>query len=172
MSGSGAECWFLVYSKPRQEETAKQNLERQGYTVYLPRGAQSRRRAGKRVTVVEPLFPRYLFVRLNRHSDNWAPIRSTIGVAALVRFGLEPARVPDTLVTLLRSHETASGVHEWTLAPLRTGQTVRVAEGAFAGYRGIFLASTSRERVTVLLDILGRPVRAHIAVDQIDGADS
>ncbi|MDA8364048.1 MAG: transcription/translation regulatory transformer protein RfaH [Gammaproteobacteria bacterium] len=165
------ECWYLVYSKPRQEETARENLERQGYAVYLPRAAQNRRRAGRRLTVVEPLFPRYLFIRLSMGTDNWAPIRSTIGVSALVRFGAEPARVPDALVALLRSHETGSGIHEWTQKPMRSGQGVRVAEGAFAGYQGIFLARSSRERVVVLLNILGRPVRAQLVADQVDPLD-
>lgn len=171
MSVSETDAWFLVYAKPRQEETAKQNLERQGYSVYLPRAVQNRRRAGRRVTVVGPLFPRYLFVRFNVQSDNWAPIRSTIGVAALVRFGSAPARVPDALIDLLRSNETASGIHEWTDTPLRAGQTVRVAEGVFIGYQGIFLARTSRERVIVLLDIVGRPVRAQLTADQVDPVD-
>ncbi len=171
MSISETDAWFLVYSKPRQEETAKQNLERQGYSVYLPRAVQNRRREGRRVAVVGPLFPRYLFVRFNVQSDNWAPIRSTVGVAALVRFGSAPARVPDALIALLRSNEAASGIHEWTHAPLRVGQTVRVAEGAFVGYQGIFLARTSRERVIVLLDILGRPVRAQFTADQVDPAE-
>ncbi|MHB8348072.1 MAG: transcription/translation regulatory transformer protein RfaH [Acidiferrobacterales bacterium] len=171
MSVTETDSWFLVYAKPRQEETAKQNLERQGYRVYLPRAVQGRRRAGRRVMVVEPLFPRYLFVQLNLQSDNWAPIRSTVGVAALVRFGSAPARVPDSLITLLRSNETASGIHEWTQTLLREGQRVQVAEGAFAGYQGIFLARTGRERVIVLLDILGRPVRAQLTADQVDPVD-
>ncbi len=171
MTDSAAESWYLVYAKPRQEEIARENLERQGYAVYLPRATQSRRRAGRRLTVVEPLFPRYLFIRLNMGTDNWAPIRSTIGVSALVRFGAEPARVPDTLVALLRSHETGSGIHEWAQKPMRTGQGVRVADGVFAGYQGIFLARSSRERVVVLLDILGRPVRAQLIADQVDPLD-
>ncbi|MHB8453155.1 MAG: transcription/translation regulatory transformer protein RfaH [Acidiferrobacterales bacterium] len=170
MSVSETKSWFLVYSKPRQEEMAKRHLERQGYTVYLPRADRSRRRAGRRVSVVEPLFPRYLFIQLDTHMDNWSPIRSTIGVTALVRFGAQPARVPDALIALLRSHESAAGVHEWARTALRAGQTVRVGEGAFEGYEGIFLARSSRERVIVLLDILGRRVRAQLTADQVEPA--
>jgi len=168
MSASETKSWFLVYSKPRQEESAKRHLERQGYNVYLPRANQSRRRGGRRVSVVEPLFPRYLFIHLNTHTDNWGPIRSTVGVTALVRFGVQPARVPDMLIALLRSHESPEGVHEWARTVLRAGQTVRVGEGAFEGYEGIFLARSSRERVVVLLDILGRPVRAQLTADQVE----
>ncbi len=171
MNVSATKSWFLVYSKPRQEETAKRHLERQGYVVYLPRATQNRRRGGRRVTVVEPLFPRYLFIHLDAHTDNWGPIRSTVGVTALVRFGAEPARVPDALIALLHSHESGTGMHEWAQTDLRAGQTVRVGEGAFEGYEGIFLARSSRERVVVLLDILGRPVRARLTADQIEPVD-
>ena len=57
--------WYLVYTKPRQEEVALTNLTRQGYGVYLPRLRQLRKRSGKQVPVVEPLFPRYLFIHLD-----------------------------------------------------------------------------------------------------------
>lgn len=171
MSIPESKSWFLVYSKPRQEETAKRNLERQGYSVYLPRASQRRRRGARRVDVVEPLFPRYLFIQLDTHTDNWGPIRSTIGVTALVRFGSEPARVPDALIELLRSHESSAGMHEWAQSVLQIGQTVHVEGGAFAGYEGIFLARSGRERVVVLLDILGRPVRTRLTADQIEPVD-
>lgn len=83
--------WYLAHSKPGQEEVAKTNLERQGYTVYLPLCNLFRRRMGRRLAVIGPLFPRYLFIQLESGVDDWRPIRSTKGVAALVRFGTELA---------------------------------------------------------------------------------
>lgn len=167
-SDSPARCWYLVYTKPRQEEVALLNLQRQGYTAYLPRVRQPRRRQGRRIVAVEPLFPRYLFIRLDTHTDNWGPIRSTFGVASLVRFGREPAQVPDDLVAYLKTREGAEGLHEWAETELVPGDRVRVADGAFGGYEGILLARTSRERVVVLLDILGRQVRAQVSAAQLE----
>jgi transcriptional antiterminator RfaH len=163
--------WFLIYAKPRQEQVAKLQLERQGYVVYLPLTHQERRRAGKRVTVVEALFPRYLFICLNTSTDDWGPIRSTIGVSSLVRFGMEPARVPDALIELLRSRESESGFHHWAEPKFRSGQSVRVTEGAMRGYEGIFVARSGRERALVLLDILGRQVRARVTPAQLEAAE-
>ena len=160
--------WYLVYTKPRQEDVAMTNLARQGYGVYLPRVRQLRKRQGRRVPVVEPLFPRYLFIHLDTHTDNWGPIRSTLGVASLVRFGREPARVPDELVAFLQQKEGQHGLHAWAEPAYKTGDRVRVAEGAFQGYEGILLAKTSRERVIVLLDILGKQVRTLIASAQLE----
>jgi len=160
--------WYLVYTKPRQEEVAQTNLVRQGYGVYLPHVREARKRQGRRIMVVEPLFPRYLFIRLDTHTDNWGPIRSTLGVASLVRFGQEPARVPTELVDFLRTREDGEGLHEWAEQEFLSGDRVRVAEGALLGYGGILLARTSRERVVVLLDILGRQVRTKITVTQLE----
>ena len=160
--------WYLVYTKPRQEEVALTNLMRQGYGVYLPRLRQARKRRGKRVLVIGPLFPRYLFIHLDSHTDNWIPIRSTLGVMSLVRFGTDPARVPDSLVAHLKSQEGAEGLHEWAEPKLAIGDRIRVAEGPLAGYEGILLAITGRERVTLLLDMLGSQVRAQLGTSQLE----
>ena len=164
--------WYLVYTKPRQEVLAQENLVRQGYGVYLPKVRLMRRRRGKQEAVVEPLFPRYLFIHLDTQSDNWAPIRSTFGVASLVRFGSEPAQVPDELVAHLKAQEGQEGLHEWAEVKLKVGDRVRVAEGPLKGVEGILLAKSGQERVMLLLEMLGKEVRTHLTVSQIESADS
>lgn len=156
--------WYLVYTKPRQEEVAGSNLTRQGFETYLPRMRQRRVRMHRRVLVVEPMFPRYLFIRLDAHQDNWAPIRSTLGVTSLVRFGPYPTPVPEDLVPALRANEDEQGIQNLPPPDFRQGQALRIAEGALAGYEGIFLARSGKDRVVVLLDILGK--QARVAVDR------
>lgn len=171
LTRSVAKSWFLIYAKPRQEETAKIQLSRQGYGVYLPMTQQTRKRGARRMTYIEPLFPRYLFIHLNTCTDDWGPIRSTVGVSALVRFGKAPAQVPDDLVDLLRSREAESGLHVWVAPGFHAGQAVRVTEGVLQGYEGIFVAGSGRERAVVLLDILGRKVRASMDPEQLETAE-
>jgi transcriptional antiterminator RfaH len=161
-AAAGAKRWYLVYCKPRQERVAVENLERQGYETYLPRVRETRRRAGQRVKVIAPLFPRYLFIHLDQQFDNWGPIRSTLGVVSLVRFGQMPAHVPDELLEVLRRREDAEGLHVIEPRPLKPGTRVRVTSGSLAGYEGIFLARTARERVVLLLDILGKATRTQM----------
>ena len=164
--------WYLIYTKPRQEEVALANLERQGYGVYLPQLRQMRKRRGKRNLIIEPLFPRYLFIYLDSEIDNWSPIRSTLGVASLVRFGNEPAKVPSELVSRLRSSEGAEGLHEWAVPKLLVGDRVRVAEGPLKGCEGILLAKTGQERVMLLLEMLGKEVCTRLSSGQIESAES
>ena len=102
--------WYLVYAKPRQERVARTNLERQGYETYLPLSRETKRRRGRATEVVAPLFPRYLFIHLDSQTDDWGPIRSTLGVVSLVRFAYQPAQVPDDLVATLRAREDSEGL--------------------------------------------------------------
>lgn len=162
--------WYLVYCKPRQETTAQRNLQRQQYVTYLPRVRQARRRAGRQISLITPMFPRYLFINLDRENDNWGPIRSTLGVVSLVRFGSAPAAVPDDLVELLRQREDAEGIQVLPVEQYQRGAKVRITEGGFAGYEGVFLARSGRERVTVLLQVLGRGTRAQVDLGAIEPA--
>ena len=150
--------WYLVYCKPRQETVARENLARQGYETYLPIMHDARRRQGKRVSVIAPMFPRYLFIHLSSQTDNWGPIRSTLGVVSIVRFGREAARVPDSLMAALRSREDMQGIQILPIAEFKPG------------YEGIFQAASSRDRVTVLLDILGRDARTTVDTASIEPA--
>lgn len=167
---SPARNWYLVYCKPRQEIVARENLARQGFETYLPFIREIRRRRGKRVTLVGPMFPRYLFVHLSSRTDNWAPIRSTLGVVSLVRFGRSAARVPDDLIVLLQSRENAEGVQVLPPEEYKPGSRVRITQGGFAGYEGIFQAVSGRDRVTVLLDVLGRKARTVVDAASVEPA--
>jgi transcriptional antiterminator RfaH len=161
-------AWYLAYCKARQEATAATNLARQGYEIYLPLLRRRVRRQRQFVNVVGPMFPRYLFIHLDDQTDNWKPIRSTIGVSRLVRFGDLPAQVPDVLIDALRQREGADGVHEADTSRLMRGDRVRIVDGALAGYEAIFEARTSRERVALLLDIAGRPVPVQLRESDIE----
>ncbi len=166
MSQKGADAgrWYVVHTRPRQETVARTHLERQGFPVYLPMAQLNSLRSRRSVTTVTPLFPRYLFIYLDEKTDNWSPIRSTRGVANLVRFGYAPAVVPDGLIDLLRAREGSDGLHELDYAVARPGDRIRIEGGPMAGYEAIFLAASGTERVLVLLDIMGKQVRLNVDV--------
>ena len=166
--GFESDSWYLVYCKPRQERVAKTNLERQGYLTYLPLIRMPRRRHGKRILSIEPMFSRYLFIRLNKISQNWSPIRSTLGVVSLVRFGQEPSAVPAGLIDTIRGRDDAEGIQELPLEDFKQGEVVRIMEGPMRGYQGIFLARTAKDRVVVLLEIMGKFARVKVEDTQIE----
>lgn len=155
--------WFLVFTKPAGEETARVNLERQGYRTYYPRLLRHCLRRGCWVEQVVSLFPRYLFVQVDTALQSLAPVHSTVGVTNVVRFGSESTVVPDAVVeTLIRREDPQSGLHRLGESrPLIPGARVSIVAGAFEGLDGIFERDDGGERVIVLLKLLGRktPVR-------------
>ncbi|HTT08233.1 MAG TPA: transcription/translation regulatory transformer protein RfaH [Gammaproteobacteria bacterium] len=155
-------AWYLIHSKPHQERIARENLQRQSYEVYLPLMHQRVRRRNRAVDQIVPMFPRYLFIHLDDQTDNWKPIRSTLGVARMVSFGNAPAIVPIQLINQLQAREGADGVHSSPAKKLARGSKVRIIDGALAGYEAIFEAQNGRERVTLLLQIAGQPVPVHL----------
>lgn len=158
MRACGVLRWYLIHTKPSAEATAKFNLERQGYEIYLPRLQQAmplRRQQRERIV---PLFPRYLFLRLREGCQPLGPVRSSAGVSNVVRFGSSYAIVADEVVGKLRSRaDPVSGLHRLSSpAPLMHGDAVRLAAGPFDGLEGIFQRQNGCERAVVLLSLLGQ----------------
>jgi transcriptional antiterminator RfaH len=155
--------WYLVHTKPRQEKCALENLQRQGFQCYLPTLPSEKLRQGMLMVMDEPLFPRYLFIRLG-HEDSapsWSPIRSTKGVSRLVSFGVEPAKLADSLVESLRAQEAAvQAVPERLFKP---GERIRLTEPPFADIEGIYQMADGERRVMVLIELLSKQVQVRVA---------
>jgi transcriptional antiterminator RfaH len=158
--------WYLVHTKPRKERVAEQNLQRQDYEVYLPLIQQPRRQRGRWIEAIDPLFPRYLFVRLRPGYDNIGSIRCTTGVRNLVRFTAEPTVVPDHIIESIKhAADHSTGLHHPKGSLFEPGNTVIIDKGPLTGLRGIFLAETDQERVIILLEMLGRENRVTVQRD-------
>jgi transcriptional antiterminator RfaH len=145
--------WYLVHCKPRQDKRASENLERQGFHCYSPARRVEKLRYGRKQVLAEPLFPGYLFIRLDRVNDNWHPIRSTRGVNGIVRFNGDPLPVQDEVIEQIRARLEGAAAQEPYLQP---GERVQITEVAFSRLEAIFLANDGEERVAVLLSLLQR----------------
>jgi len=156
--------WYLIRTKSGGEQAATGNLQRQGFEVYFPRLLQPLRRRARWVQAIVPLFPRYVFLRLNEGRQALGPVRSTVGVAEVVRFGSSYATVPDSVVgELLSRADPDSGLHRLTgPLPFTPGSPVRITMGPFSGLDGIFEREAGSERVIVLLNLLGHDTTVRI----------
>lgn len=155
--------WYLIHTKPKQEKCALDNLHRQGYQCYLPTIPSEKLRQGLLTVTDEPLFPRYLFIRLGQgdSAKSWAPIRSTRGVCRLVSFGIQPARVDDSLIELLQTQEEL--LQSEPVRLFKSGERVRLMEAPFTGIEGVYQMADGECRVKVLIEILSNPVAVHVA---------
>jgi transcriptional antiterminator RfaH len=163
--------WYVVQTQVNGEAKAAQNLMRQGYEIYLPRYLKRRRHARKVDLTAKPLFPRYMFVAVDMATQRWRSIQSTFGVARLVSNGDDPAMVPEGVVSALRSREDENGFISLDRKPdFAPGDKVRVLAGAFMDSAGLFNALADRDRVSILLDLLGRKVRVLLDADMVAAA--
>ena len=143
--------WHVVHTKPRAEARALENLERQGFEVFLPMITLQKVRRAKLANVIEPMFSRYLFLRTTQAMEDLSVVRSTLGVSQLVRFGAVPAKVPHAWVEAMRSQPLVKE----TL--LKTGDNVVLSEGMLKGLEAIYMQPDGELRAMVLIDLLSRP---------------
>jgi transcriptional antiterminator RfaH len=154
--------WFVIHTKPRQEQRALENLERQGYQAWLPTIELEKLRRGKLTRVIEPMFSRYLFIQLDKTQSNWSPIRSTLGVSKLVSFGNVPAVVPDALIEALRQ---ADGSQQELL--LKEGDAVQFVSGPLQGLEGILEQRDGELRAMVLIELISQPQRVRADIGDL-----
>jgi transcriptional antiterminator RfaH len=158
--------WACAQIDRRHERWALHCLALSGLVVYQPRIIKSRSES-------EPLFANYLFVAVEMQ---WHLIRWSPGVLKLLMSGEEPARVPDRLIAELRAREGRDGLvrlpksgrpNNNNGAKFQIGDTVRIAHGAFSGFHGLVEGMKGRERVEILLQLLGRVEIAESAVERL-----
>ena len=160
--------WYVIHTKPRQETLAEDNLRRQQFEIYLPLIKQTRRHRHQWQDKIAPLFPRYLFIRLDLGKDDISPIRSTRGVARLVSFCGLPATVPDPLIdTLIQSADPDTELHHPEATIFRAGDTVTIVSGVLEGLEAIFKTHDGNARSIILLNILGKTQQLRINQNQL-----
>ncbi len=155
---SKTERWYVARTLPQRELHAARQLSNQGFRTFVPRFWRNRRHARKVETISAPLFPRYIFVVVDRTRDRWRSINGTLGVDRLLMYGGEPQPVPHGVVENLMVAADLDGNIRFDFQ-LREGQAVKVTAGPFADLVGQLERLDDNGRVRVLLEILGGKVR-------------
>lgn len=155
--------WYVIHTKPKQEQRALLNLEQQGYVCYLPVRPIEKIRGGELEVVMTPLFSRYLFIQLDtdRSSKSWSPIRSTKGVSHIVAFGAEPAKVRDDLIEQLKRQIEL--LIESPQQMFNQGERVLVIDGPFAGLEVIYDMNDGNTRAMVFIELLSKTTRLGVS---------
>ena len=158
--------WYAVYSKPQREEFAQSQLQLKGLEVFLPKLVLPNN--DKKCKRIVPLFPNYLFARINIHSAEYGYTIWSPGVKRIVSFNGTPAPIDSDIVDYLMQQTNAEGLIP-ARSNLRVGQEVRINGGPFDGLTGIIQEPPSAKgRVRVLLRLLNRPTRAEIPVQLVN----
>ena len=157
--------WYVVRSKPRRETYAQEQLLRRGVETFLPRILEA---GGPRMEpIVGPLFPGYLFARVDLLSQYnsviWSP-----GVRNFVAFGEVPAAVDPAVVEFLRERCGAEGVVR-VVRTFQDGDVVRIVRGPLGGLVGVVQGQVSGQaRVRILMEMLRRRTQVSVPVQLVE----
>ncbi|ATX79649.1 transcriptional antiterminator RfaH [Mariprofundus aestuarium] len=168
-----AKQWFAVRTKPKKEIVAKDQLENQGFKVYLPLVNTRITHARKVSWQPRPFFAGYLFVHLSRDEQRWTAIRSTVGVLAPVSFGSFYPPLPDKAIEMLQSSHDEGGyitVGKSNESPFTSGEKVRLQDSSLKGLEGVFIEMRGEDRALVLLDWMQKKMRLETSLDNLSSA--
>ena len=158
--------WFAVYTTCRHEKRVAQHLVQREIDHYLPLYPLDRKwRDGSRVTVEFPLFPCYIFVRIDRTQR--VNVLSVPGALAVVGgTGGEPAPLSDAAIEALRLGLSRHRIEPHPL--LRVGQLARIRSGAFAGMEGVVVRKKSGFRVVLTLEQIMQSIAVELDEDDVE----
>jgi transcriptional antiterminator RfaH len=160
--------WYCVKTQPKRENVAYGALAAlPDVEAFFPRVRYKRALAKGPRSVVEALFPGYLFAKFSPARKVRA-VRYARGVSYIVKRGREFAPVPDAVVAAL--HALAAGqVLELPPEPWKAGEKVRVIAGIFRGASGKVAGLVpARQRVQILLELLGQENRIELPLDALE----
>ena len=159
--------WFCARTHPKREHIAAAQLRQiEGLEVFNPQLKIERRTKRGRMRFTESLFANYIFARgvLEKSLDR---VRFTPSIKAVVKFGDRVATIPDAAIDELRQTLAEYGDCVFVDTPCE-GEEAEVSNGPFQGEKGrIIRILPARERVEILLEIMGRPLAAEFHLSSI-----
>ena len=161
--------WFVVNTKPKNEDRAASNLTEGGIEVLAPKIKLKKYKNGRLVEVVEQMFPNYIFVKF-QPVEEFRLVKYTRGVKTIVHFGNRIVHVNDEIIEFIKSR-LVDGVAVLQKPKFKKGEKVLIKDGPFKGLSGIFEKEMEgRERVTILLDSVQFAASMEIDIDLVASA--
>lgn len=157
--------WYAAYTSANHEKRVAEQLEARAVEHFLPAYSSVRRWKDRRVTLQLPLFPGYVFVRMELR--NRLQVLQIPGVARLVGFGGMPTPLPQDEMDALRAG-LAGGLRAEPHPYLNVGRRVRVKQGPLAGLEGILLRWKGNWRVVLSLDLIQRSVAVDVDASALE----
>jgi len=144
--------WYVVCTKPRNEERAANNLMGGNIEVLAPKIRFKKYKEGKYVQMVEPMFPGYIFVKFHP-VEEFRLVKYTRGIRTIVNFNGKIIPLQDEMIAYIKSRLGEGDIATIQKKELKKGEKVIIQEGPFKGFSGIFEKELDgKERVAILLD--------------------
>lgn len=158
--------WFVIQTKPAGEHRVERNLLNQEIETFLPMYETYRPVKGKMIRIILPLFPNYLFARLDLDLDYYR-VRWTRGVSKILGNGIQPLPVSDRVVKAIKDRSGEGNLvkleEDW-----KEGDPVQIRSGILKDLTGVFQKKISDSgRVRILLNLIGVDVPVQISKWQL-----
>jgi transcription antitermination factor NusG len=159
MSDPSLHPWYALKVRTRGESLVSTALQRKDYETFLPTYKETRQYSDRIKKVDAPLFPGYLFCRLD--VTRRLPVLTTPGVDYILGSNGEPEPLPEEEIAAIeRVIRSGAAARPWPF--LKTGSRVRVEHGAFTGVEGILLTERGSDRLVLSITMLQRSVSVEI----------
>lgn len=150
------ENWLIASYKTNEVKKVEENLSNQRFDYYLPRVNIKKLNSNSKV---ELLFPGYIFVRTN--IENYSALKYTRGIKHIIKFGENIPFINDDEVNYIKKVEETSESRP-VIQSIQIGQDVTIAKGSLKGNIVKIFSLPSKERVEILLSILGTTRRVSV----------
>jgi transcriptional antiterminator RfaH len=162
-------AWFVARTKPNREDYAERTLRLRRIDVFLPRIVEVTPAALGRPRTPAPLFPGYLFVRMDLFAE-WQRVIWAPGVRDLVCLGGGPVPIEDAVIDRLKERCDEQGVAYVSPAMWSRGDRVEIADGPFAGLLAtVETVMPQRRRIKLLIEFLARQTSVDLPLTAIKG---
>jgi transcriptional antiterminator RfaH len=158
--------WYAVSTKPHQEKQAELHIKQWDIECFLPLLKANKIIRRTRKTVIEPLFPGYLFAQfeLERH---YRAVSYAAGVRKVVEFGSGPVELDAAMIDAIKERLN-DGYATPQSERFKMGQIVHIKGGPLAGLEAVFVREMKeRDRVLLLLNKLGLNAKLNMSIDQV-----
>lgn len=157
--------WYAFYTKSRAEKTSAERLQRAGIECYLPLRKERRKWSDRLKVVWLPLFPSYVFVRVEEHQLNKARIEG--GLAGFITFEGKAASVPDEQIEAIQRIVALEQALEVVPADMQPGQKIEIAGGPLMGIKGELVRHQGNHKMLVRLLEVGQGLLFSVDTDLI-----
>jgi len=123
---------------------------------------------GKKRIGERKFFPGYIFVQMVLNDKTWHLVKDTPKVTNFVG-SQQPTAVSDEEIDRIRDRVVAGAAAPTPIIRFEDGDSIRVTEGAFAGFNGVVDAvKPEKQKVVVLVSIFGRATPVELDYTQVE----
>ncbi len=161
---NNVKSWFALYTKPRSEFKAAEQLEANGINRYLPTVTTLKQWSDRKKKITEPVIRGYIFIKADEKERLLALEQYSI-VRCVTERG-RPAVIPEWQIDNLKKMLEYDGDF-YVMNGLAPGKKVRIKEGPFAGVEGTYRESENDKTISVSIELLNRSVIAHLPKESV-----